>query len=98
MLAYWHRPRFSAGNYGDTSGFRPFWDVLHAAGAEVVINGHDHNYQRYAPMTPTGTRDAARHPRVRGRDAAGHYDRADSRREAGDATAYGVLDTRAERL
>jgi acid phosphatase type 7 len=94
VLAYWHKPRFSAGVYGDGSAFRPFWDALYAAGAEVVINGHDHNYQRYAPMTPAGSRDAARGIRefVVGTGGRSHYDlRADSRREAADATAYGVL-------
>jgi chitodextrinase len=94
VLAYWHQPRFSAGHYGDSSEYRPFWDALYTAGAEVVINGHDHNYQRYAPMTPAGGRDDARGIRefVVGTGGRSHYAlRTDSRREAGDATAYGVL-------
>jgi hypothetical protein len=94
VLAYWHQPRFSAGHYGDSSEYRPFWDALYTAGAEVVINGHDHNYQRYAPMTPTGGRDNARGIRefVVGTGGRSHYSlRTDSRRETGDATAYGVL-------
>jgi acid phosphatase type 7 len=94
VLAYWHKPRFTAGNYSDMSEFQPFWDALYAANADVVINGHDHNYQRYAPMTPAGVRDDARGVRefVVGTGGRSHYGiRADSRREAGDASTYGVL-------
>jgi chitodextrinase len=94
VLAYWHKPRFTAGNYSDMSEFQPFWDALYAANADVVVNGHDHNYQRYAPMTPTGVRDGARGIRefVAGTGGRSHYGlRADSRREAGNDTSYGVL-------
>jgi hypothetical protein len=59
-LAYWHHPRFSSGHYSDNSDFEPFWQALYEAGAELVVNGHDHNYQRYVPQTPTGARDDAR--------------------------------------
>jgi acid phosphatase type 7 len=94
VLAYWHKPRFTAGVYGDMSDFRPFWDVLYAADADVVVNGHDHNYQRYAPMTPNGGRDLARGIRefVVGTGGRSHYPlRTDARREAADATSFGVL-------
>jgi hypothetical protein len=94
VLAYWHKPRFTAGNYSDLSSFQPFWDALYAANADVVINGHDHNYQRYAPMTPSGARDSVRGIRefVVGTGGKSHYAlRADSRREAADSTSFGVL-------
>jgi acid phosphatase type 7 len=94
VMAYWHKPRFTAGNYSDDSSFQPFWDALYAANADVVINGHDHNYQRYVPMTPTGARDDARGIRefVVGTGGRSHYGlRADSRREAADSSSYGVL-------
>jgi hypothetical protein len=94
VLAYWHKPRFTAGNYSDDSSYQPFWDALYAANADVVIGGHDHNYQRYAPMTPTGARDTARGIRefVVGTGGRSHYSlRADSRREAADSSSYGVL-------
>jgi acid phosphatase type 7 len=94
VLAYWHQPRFAAGTYGDMSEFQPFWSVLYTAGAELVVNGHDHNYQRFAPMTPAGARDNARGIRefIVGTGGRSHYGlRADSRREAGDSTTYGVL-------
>ena len=62
VLAYWHHPRFSAGNYypGVTAPTTAFWEDLYAAGADVVLNGHDHAYQRFAPQTPTGAADSQR--------------------------------------
>ena len=57
-LAYWHHPRFSSGNYGNDSDYEPFWQALQDHGAEVVLSGHDHNYQRYAPQGPNGAADA----------------------------------------
>ena len=35
----------------------PFWDALYQAGADVVLNGHDHNYERFAPQNPSGQPD-----------------------------------------
>jgi 3',5'-cyclic AMP phosphodiesterase CpdA len=59
-LAYWHRPRFSSGPHGSNAGMAPFWDALYAAGADVVLTGHDHTYERFAPQAPDGRADAAR--------------------------------------
>lgn len=59
-VAIWHHPRFSSGEHGDQADAGPFWDVLYAAGADVVINGHDHDYERFAPMDPEGREDRAR--------------------------------------
>jgi calcineurin-like phosphoesterase family protein len=53
-LAIWHHPRFSSGEHGDDSQVGPFWTMLYAAGAELVINGHDHDYERFAPQNPQG--------------------------------------------
>jgi hypothetical protein len=53
-LAYWHHPRFSSGRNGDNSIVGPFWDDLYQGGAEVVLNGHDHDYERFAPLNPSG--------------------------------------------
>ncbi len=58
-LAYWHHPRFSSGPHGDDARFVPFWQALYAAQAEVVLNGHDHDYERFAPQTPDGALDVA---------------------------------------
>jgi len=53
-LAYWHHPRFSSGVNGDNSIVGPFWDDLYQGGAELVLNGHDHDYERFAPLNPSG--------------------------------------------
>src|SRR5215211_3059340 len=58
-LAYWHHPHFSYGNYGNNPATQALWQALYDNGAEIVLSGHDHNYQRYAPQTPSGTRDEA---------------------------------------
>jgi acid phosphatase type 7 len=60
-LAYWHHPRFSAGTlHGSDTSVAPFWQALYEAGGDVVLSGHEHNYQRFAPQTPSGEADAAR--------------------------------------
>ncbi len=48
-LAYWHHPRWSSGFHGSDDGYEPFWQALTAAGADVVLSGHDHDYERFAP-------------------------------------------------
>ena len=59
-LAYWHRPRFSSGSHGSAYDVKPFWDALYQYGAEVVLVGHDHDYERFAPQTPSGGADGTR--------------------------------------
>jgi len=54
VLAYWHHPRFSSGEHGDDDSVAAFWGVLDENGADVVLNGHDHDYERFAPQDPTG--------------------------------------------
>jgi acid phosphatase type 7 len=57
-LAYWHKPLFSSGGaHGNDPQIKPLWDALYHAGAEVVINGHDHDYERFAPQNPEGQID-----------------------------------------
>ena len=59
-LAYFHHPRFSSGSTsGGNSKMKPFWEALYAAKADVVLNGHVHNYERFAPQTPSGVADPA---------------------------------------
>jgi hypothetical protein len=59
-LAYWHHPRFSSGAHGNDSAYQPLWQALYDANADLVLVGHDHEYERFAPQTPTGAIDAAR--------------------------------------
>ncbi len=75
-LAYWHHPRFSSGStHGSDVRSRVVWRDLYAAGADVVVNGHEHNYERFAPMTPAGVVDTARGIRefVVGTGGESHY-------------------------
>jgi hypothetical protein len=58
-LAYWHHPRFSFGKYGNDTTTQALWQALYDEGAEIVLSGHDHNYQRYASQDATGQRDPA---------------------------------------
>jgi len=60
LLAYWHHPRFSSGTSGGDADVAAFWKVLYAHGAAVVLNGHDHDYERFAPQDPSGRLDRAR--------------------------------------
>jgi len=57
VAAIWHHPLFSSGVHGNDATTQPFWQVLSAAGADLVINGHDHDYERFAPQRPDGTAD-----------------------------------------
>jgi hypothetical protein len=59
-LAYWHRPLFGSGEEGSDVQVQPLWQDLYAAGADVVLNGHDHIYERFAPQDPLGNPDPAR--------------------------------------
>jgi hypothetical protein len=60
VLAYWHRPRWSSGSeHGRDPTVQTLWEVLHEAGAELVLNGHEHNYERFMPMNAEGEPDPA---------------------------------------
>jgi hypothetical protein len=60
-LAYWHKPLFSSGaKHGNDLGMKDFWKDLYEARAALVINGHDHDYERFAPQDPEGKADPVR--------------------------------------
>lgn len=59
-LAYWHRPLFSSGIHGSNGDMRDLWRTLYGLGADVVVSGHDHLYERFAPQDPNGRRDPER--------------------------------------
>jgi glycosyl hydrolase family 99 len=63
VLAYWHEPRFSSGEHGDATQMGTIWNDLVAAHADVVLSGHNHDYERFDPVgtTPTST-DKAQNP------------------------------------
>ena len=55
VLAMWHRPRFSSGEeHGSSKRMAPFYKLLYAYGAEIVLSGHDHNYERFHPTDGVG--------------------------------------------
>lgn len=58
-LAYWHHPVFSSGDHGSDDAMVPILQLLYEGGAEIVLNGHDHDYERFAPQTPGGDLDVA---------------------------------------
>lgn len=55
-----HHPRFSSGPHGSESRMSAIWRILYDAGVELAIAGHDHIYERFAPMTPDGAPDEER--------------------------------------
>ena len=59
-LAYMHRPLFTSMGVRNNAFVRPLWDALYEAGAELMLNGHDHFYERYEPQAPDGRVDAER--------------------------------------
>jgi hypothetical protein len=56
-LVYWHHPRFSSGQHLDQTYMAPIWQALYDYGADIVVNGHDHDYERFAPQDPSGNLD-----------------------------------------
>jgi len=60
-LAYWHHPLFSfSTGSGATSTVKPLWQLLYGAHADLVLNGHSHNYERWKPQDPSGNLDTTR--------------------------------------
>src|SRR5439155_3082934 len=59
-VAMWHHPLFTSGSELPTPATADLWRVLYASGADLILNGHDHDYERFAPMAPNGTLDEAR--------------------------------------
>jgi hypothetical protein len=56
-LAYWHAPRFRSGTTTPTSTYKAIWTDLYAAGVDLVVNAHIHNYERFAPQDVSGNAD-----------------------------------------
>jgi 3',5'-cyclic AMP phosphodiesterase CpdA len=59
-LAFWHEPLYSSGGHGSVPKMREAWRLLMASGAELVLSGHDHDYERFAPQDADGRLDRAR--------------------------------------
>jgi hypothetical protein len=75
-LAYWHHPRWSSGHeHGSDPGMSRLWQVLYRAGVDVVLNGHEHNYERFTLLNPAGNPAPGQGIRefVVGTGGRGHY-------------------------
>jgi acid phosphatase type 7 len=95
-LAYWHHPRFSSGTkHGSFAAAQPLWQALYERGADLVLGGHEHNYERFAPQTPAGAADPVRGIRefVVGTGGGSHYagHRAIANSQVFEGTTFGVL-------
>lgn len=56
-LAFFHRPAFSSGAHGPSAVMREIWKILADAGVDLVLNGHDHHYERFVPLNSSGAPD-----------------------------------------
>jgi acid phosphatase type 7 len=94
IAAAWHHARFSSAPDGDNTLMAALWDILGQARADIVLQAHEHHYERFAPMTSDGTLSATAGLRsfVVGTGGARTY--AHARVRAGSekqAVAYGVM-------
>lgn len=95
VVAMWHHPLFSSGRHGNSAATRTLYQALYDFNAELVLVGHDHDYERFAPQSTSGTLDNARGlvEIVVGTGGRSHYGfetiRANSLVRDGDT--YGVL-------
>jgi hypothetical protein len=59
-VAYWHNPRFSSGWHGSDVTMQEIWQILYDGSVDLVLNGHDHEYERFLPQDPNGLLDSAK--------------------------------------
>jgi hypothetical protein len=95
VLAAWHQPRFSSGLHGSNPAYDAFFRDLYDARADLILNGHDHTYERFAPQDPRGDADPGRGIRefVIGTGGRSHYPFVSIKphSEVRNRDAYGVL-------
>ena len=93
-LVYWHIPLFSSGGRANAN-MKPIWQILYRHDVDIILTGHDHIYERFAPQTAEGMLDTARGIRqfVVGTGGSNHTPIAEivANSEVSDATTYGVL-------
>ena len=72
---FWHHPRFSSGSHGSSTATQALYQALYDFNADLILVGHDHDYERFAPQTATGVADSARGIRqfVVGTGGKSHY-------------------------
>jgi hypothetical protein len=94
-VAMWHHPRFSSAKHGDTVAMTDLWRTLFESGVDVALAGHDHDYERFAPMDADGQPDPKRGIRsfVVGTGGESHYEfeKIHPTSEVRNAETFGVL-------
>lgn len=94
-LAFWHHPRFNSGHQGNATFMQAMFQDLYDADADVVLGGHAHDYERFAPQDPKGKLDRARGIRQFVVGTGGAFFTAFGSRlpnsEVRNGTTYGVL-------
>jgi 3',5'-cyclic AMP phosphodiesterase CpdA len=94
-LAYWHHPRYSSGLHGNFVDMDAVWDALVDAGVELVLSGHDHHFERFAPIGKQGQVDPIRGVRqfVVGTGGKSHYPALSVKpgSQVRNSTTFGVL-------
>jgi hypothetical protein len=58
VAAYYHHPRWSSGDHGDNPDSIELWNIMTANKVDLVLNGHDHDYERFVPQNADGKADA----------------------------------------
>jgi hypothetical protein len=95
-LAMWHHPLFNIGNHSPATFMQPIFQALYDGNADLVLTGHDHNYQRWAPLAPNGSPDPSRGIRqfVVGTGGIGFYafTTSSANVQSKDSSTYGVLE------
>jgi hypothetical protein len=74
-MAVWHHPLYSSGEHGNDPSVKPLYQALYDGNAEIVLVGHDHDYERFGPQDANGNADPNRGIRefVVGTGGKGHY-------------------------
>jgi hypothetical protein len=94
-LGYWHHPRFSSGGHGSDDSVSGLWHALYDYGADVVLVGHDHDYERFAPQNVAGALDRAQGIRefVVGTGGRSHreFGSVQPHSQVRDSTSFGIL-------
>jgi len=95
VLAMWHHPRFSSGEHGNDPITQDLWRALYDADADLILSGHDHDYERFAAQAPSGQADPERGivEMVVGTGGRSHYPFVTIRANSlvRNNTTYGVL-------
>jgi Calcineurin-like phosphoesterase len=92
-LAYWHEPYYN-GSAGQSSNYAYFWNTLHTAGADIILNGHVHTYARFAQQDANGNVDTAHGIRefIVGTGGEDHGSLNGSTNVEDQANAFGILE------